>query len=156
MEDFAHWYIKNGPDYDSLLIAEKSIIESLLKSERISFYLVKLRVKSYDSFLGKLTAKKHAQPEDMIDFAALRVICHLKRDQKIVVGLLEDNFHIIKKEDKSLDLGVNRLGYNAIHLDAKLKHDRARSPEHEKYKNFNLKSKSQLFFNIPTQKSHTI
>jgi ppGpp synthetase/RelA/SpoT-type nucleotidyltranferase len=46
----------------------------------------------------------------MTDFAALRVICYLKQDKIIVTGLLEDNFRIIKREDKSIELGVDRIG----------------------------------------------
>jgi putative GTP pyrophosphokinase len=69
----------------------------------------------------------------MTDFAALRVICYLNQDKEIVAGLLQDNFGVIKKEDKSLNLGVDKMGYNAIHLDAMLKNDRASLPEHERY-----------------------
>jgi ppGpp synthetase/RelA/SpoT-type nucleotidyltranferase len=54
----------------------------------------------------------------MIDFAGLRVICYLQQDKTIVSGLLEDNFRIIKGENKLLELGVDKVGYNAIHLDA--------------------------------------
>jgi ppGpp synthetase/RelA/SpoT-type nucleotidyltranferase len=57
----------------------------------------------------------------MTDFAALRVICYLRQDKEIIAGLLRDNFKVIKREDKSLDLGVDKMGYNAIHLDAMLK-----------------------------------
>lgn len=44
------------------------------------------------------------------------------------------NFNVIKREDKSLDRGVDEIGYNAIHLDAMLKEDRANLPEHQRYK----------------------
>ena len=67
----------------------------------------------------------------MIDFAGLRVIYYLLRDKKIISGLLEDNFHILKKDDKSLKLGVDKMGYNAIHLDAMLADDRSILPEYQ-------------------------
>ena len=69
-----------------------------------------------------MSREKYSQPQDMTDFAGLRVICYLTKDKKNVAGFLEDNFKVIKKEDKSLDLSSNRLGYNAIHLDAMLKY----------------------------------
>jgi hypothetical protein len=50
----------------------------------------------------------------MTDFAALRVICYLRQDKEIVAGLLHDNFNVIKREDKSLDGGVDKIGYNPI------------------------------------------
>ena len=116
MEDAAKWYIKNRPVYESLLEAVTSIIESLLKRETtVRYYLVQSRVKEYNSFASKLAKgiedKKYAQPEDMIDFAALRVICYLRQDKEIVAGLLHDNFKVIKREDKSLDLGPDKIGY---------------------------------------------
>jgi ppGpp synthetase/RelA/SpoT-type nucleotidyltranferase len=139
LEDIAKWYIQNRPVYESLLEAVTSIIESLLKREStVRYYLVQSRVKEYNSFVAKLPKgiedKKYAQPKDMTDFAALRVICYLRQDKEIVAGLLHDNFRVIKREDKSLDKGVDKIGYNAIHLDAMLKDDRATLPEHQRYK----------------------
>lgn len=111
-----------------------SIIESLLRRENIRFYHVETRVKEFDEFEAKLADQKYTQPEEMTDFAALRVICYLKQDKAIVTGLLEDNFRIIKREDKSIELGVDRIGYNAIHLDAMLAKDRSGLSEYQRYK----------------------
>jgi len=129
LEDIAKWYIQKRPVYESLLEAVTTIIKSLLKRETtVRYYLVHSRVKEYDSFALKLREgtrdNKYAQPEDMTDLAALRVICYLRQDKEIVAGLLKDNFKVIKREDKSLDLGPDKVGYNAIHLDAMLKDDR--------------------------------
>ena len=139
MDDIAKWYIQKKPVYESLLEAVTGIIKSLLKREStVRYYLVQSRVKEYDKFEAKLSKgvkdKKYAQPENMTDFAALRVICYLRQDKEIVAGLLHDNFNVIKREDNSLDRGVDEIGYNAIHLDAMLKEDRANLPEHQRYK----------------------
>jgi putative GTP pyrophosphokinase len=136
LEDIAKWYIKNRPVYESLLEAVTSIIESLLKRETtVRYYLVISRVKKYDSFESKFAkGMKYTQPEDMTDFAGLRVICYLRQDKKIVEGLLQDNFEVIKREDKSQDNGEDKTGYDAIHLDAILKDDRVNLPEHQRYK----------------------
>ena len=138
LEDIAKWYIQKRPVYESLLEAVTSIIESLLKREStVRYYLVRSRVKEYNSFEDKLARgikdNEYAEPEDMTDFAGLRVICYLRQDKEIVAGLLQDNFKVIKREDKSLDKGVDKIGYNAIHLDAMLKNDRATLPEHQRY-----------------------
>ena len=139
MEDIEKWYIKNRPNYESLLGAVTSIIGSLLKRETtVRFYIVRSRVKEYGSFKKKfeegIKDKNFAQPEDMTDFAGLRVICYLRQDKEIVAGLLHDNFKVTKREDKSLDLGPDKIGYNAIHLDAMFRDDRASLPEHQRYK----------------------
>jgi|SRR5215207_3029003 len=115
LEDIAKWYIQKRPVYESLLEAVTTIIKSLLKRETtVRYYLVHSRVKEYDSFALKLREGTRA----------LRVICYLRQDKEIVAGLLKDNFKVIKREDKSLDLGPDKVGYNAIHLDAMLKDDR--------------------------------
>ena len=85
LEDIAKWYIQKRPVYESLLEAVTSIIESLLKRKTtVRYYHVQPRVKEYDSFESKLVEgirDKYAQPEDMTDFAALRVICYLRQDK---------------------------------------------------------------------------
>jgi putative GTP pyrophosphokinase len=139
LDDIAKWYIQKKPVYESLLEAVTGIIKSLLKREStVRYYLVQSRVKEYDKFEAKLSKgvkeEKYAQPENMTDFAALRVICYLRQNKEIVACLLHDNFNVIKREDKSLDRGVDKIGYNAIHLDAMLKEDRANLPEHQRYK----------------------
>jgi putative GTP pyrophosphokinase len=135
LENLAIWYIQRRPIYESLLEIVKSIIESLLRREStVRYYQVQARVKAFDSFQTKLYEKKYVQPEEIKDFAALRVICYLRQDKEIVAGLLEDNFRVMKRDDKSLDLGVDKIGYNSIHLDAMLKNDRASLAEHELYK----------------------
>src|SRR5688572_7087014 len=119
--DHTKWYIDNRPIYESLLNTVSSLINALLIRERIGFYQIKYRVKKFKSFEDKLVNKKYSHPQDMTDFAGLRVICYLKRDIQVVTSLLEDNFDIIRKEDKLAELGIDRVGYNAIHLDATLK-----------------------------------
>lgn len=133
MENHESWYIQNKPTYESLLGIVKNIIESLLEREKIRYYHVQGRIKSYHSFYDKIVRKDYPHPKEMIDFAGLRVICYLIQDKEIISGLLQDNFKIEKREDKSLNLGI-KIGYNAIHLDAMLKDDRSSLPEYNIYK----------------------
>ena len=136
--DHTKWYIDNRPIYESLLNTVSSLINALLIRERIGFYQIKYRVKKFKSFEDKLVNKKYSHPQDMTDFAGLRVICYLKRDIQVVTALLEDNFDIIKKEDKLAELGIDRVGYNAIHLDATLKKDRISLPEYDRFAGLNF------------------
>lgn len=115
-----------------------SLITALLIRERIGFYQIKYRVKKFKSFEDKLVNKRYAHPQKMTDFAGLRIICYLKRDVQVVTGLLEDNFDIIKKEDKLAELGIDRVGYNAIHLDATLKKNRISLPENDRFAGLNF------------------
>ena len=136
--DHTKWYIDNRPVYETLLNTISSLINALLIRERIRVYQIKYRVKEFKSFEEKLVNKRYAHPQDMTDFAALRVICYLKRDIQVVTGLLEDNFDIIKKEDKLSELGIDRVGYNAVHLDAALKNNRISLPEYDRFARLNF------------------
>lgn len=136
--DHIKWYIDNKPIYQSLLDRVSTLINALLIRERIGIYQIKYRVKEFKSFEEKLVNRRYAHPQNMTDFAGLRIICYLKRDVQLVTGLLEDNFDIIKKEDKLSELGIDRVGYNAIHLDATLKKDRISLPEYDRFAGLNF------------------
>jgi putative GTP pyrophosphokinase len=136
--DHTKWYIDNRPVYEPLLNTISSLINALLIRERIIIYQIKYRVKEFKSFEEKLVNKRYAHPQDMTDFAALRVICYLKRDVQVITSLLADNFDIIKREDKVSELGIDRVGYNAVHLDATLKNNRISLPEYDRFAGLNF------------------
>ena len=77
--------------------------------------------------------RKYARPEEMTDFGGVRIICYLLSERKIISGILEDNFRILKRDDKTTKLEVDRFGYTANHLDAMLKEDRMQLPEYEQF-----------------------
>ena len=62
----------------------------------------------------------------MTDFAGLRIVCYLLSEAEIVSGMVQDNFEVLKREDKT-------NGYKSIHLDATLKQDRTLLPEYEQF-----------------------
>lgn len=90
-------------------VYESGLIKSLLKREStVRYYLVQSRVKEYGKFEAKLLKgvkdKKYAQPENMTDFAALRVICYLRQDKEIVAAYMTAS--VLLKEKSSHWTGV--------------------------------------------------
>ncbi|HEX5186952.1 MAG TPA: hypothetical protein VFV86_08690 [Nitrososphaeraceae archaeon] len=81
MDNYEGWYIENKPIYESLLRIVKNITVFLLRREKIRYYHIQDRVKSYDSFYDKIIEKNYSHPKEMIDFAGLRVICYLIQDK---------------------------------------------------------------------------
>jgi ppGpp synthetase/RelA/SpoT-type nucleotidyltranferase len=102
------------------------LIDILLRKEKIEFYKVQSRVKDFDSFDVKFRSKIYRDPEDMTDFAGLRIVCYLLSDTELISGVIQDNFEILKREDKT-------NSYKAIHLDTTLNQERILLPEYEQF-----------------------
>jgi putative GTP pyrophosphokinase len=126
MIDHKQWYLDNKPKYELLLNRVIGLTDILLRREKIKFYKIQSRVKDFDSFEVKFRNKIYREPEDMTDFAGLTIVCYLLSDTEIISGVIQDNFEILKREDKT-------NGYKAIHLDTTLKQERTLLPEYEQF-----------------------
>jgi putative GTP pyrophosphokinase len=126
MIDYKQWYLDNKSKYESLLNRVSGLTDILLRREKIKIYTIQSRVKDFDRFEAKFRNKKYHDPEDMIDFAGLRIVCYLLSDTELVSGMMQDNFEILKREDKT-------NGYKAIHLDSTLGQERTVLPDYEEF-----------------------
>jgi putative GTP pyrophosphokinase len=72
------------------------------------------------------------------DLIGLRAICIYEADIGLVRKLLEKNFEIFGVTDKTAQLveDVGSFGYKGLHLDARLKQDRAGFPEYHKFEGY--------------------
>jgi putative GTP pyrophosphokinase len=131
--DLEKWYLENKSKYEILLDRVKNLLSILLDREKITYYQIQSRIKCFEKFEAKMNFRKYARPEEMNDFGAVRIICYLISERQIISGLMEDNFRILKSDDKSTKLDVDRFGYTAIHLDAMLKENRIYLPEYEQF-----------------------
>ena len=107
MIDHKQWYLDNKRKYELLLNRVRGLIDILLRKEKIEFYKVQSRVKDFDHFDVKFRSKIYRHPEDMTDFAGLRIVCYLLSDTELISGVIQDNFEILKREDKTNELQGN-------------------------------------------------
>lgn len=123
-------YTKRQHIYGALAESIQSIVERLLKAHNIRFQLVSNRIKDPDSFAEKLRTGSHriTSFEQMADIAGCRVIFYLEGDAKKFAEILEEEFEIVKRDDK-----VPEDDYNGYHRVVKLKSPRADLPEYKEF-----------------------
>lgn len=80
--------------------------------------------------------KGKKDPYKINDLAGLRVICYLTSDIEPIKKIIKANFEVLNIDDKSEDLGVDKMGYKALHIDAALTKSRAKLLEFRKFKEF--------------------
>jgi putative GTP pyrophosphokinase len=130
------WYSQNRPKYALLVENVTPLIKTLLKDNNIDYYAVHVRVKNYESFKRKLIKKgfPNVDPLEIKDFAGVRIISYLISDVERISNVIKSSFRVLEYEDKSRELGVDRVGYNSIHIIATLSEYRIDLPEYTTFK----------------------
>lgn len=81
-----------------------------------------------DKLLKKVLRKQHSY-EDITDKLGVRVILYFRHDIEAADRVIQSQFDIRKREDKSQELGIDRWGYQGIHFDATLGEPHLIKPE---------------------------
>lgn len=137
MEDFKSWYYKNKGDYEDFVTRIGALMEMLIRNNNIQYLVVQHRVKDLKGFLRKIRQQEGKRdPYKINDLAGLRIVCYLTSDIEPIKNIIKRNFKVLKIEDKSNKLGVDKMGYQALHIDAMLSKSRALLPEYTKFKKF--------------------
>ena len=100
-------------------------VEFILKSEldRCDIEIAHLssRTKTLESFCEKINRKSYKNPFDEItDFSGVRIVYLYSSDRKLIEEIIERNFEIIEKVDKS-KLDDEKFGYGALHYLVKIR-----------------------------------
>ena len=130
------WYYENKKDYEYFLGKTAEIIETLLDNENISYVKVQCRLKEFKGFLKKVKRFKRPDPHRINDLAGIRIICYRLSQIEPIVGVIKKNFRILKTDDKSRNLGIDKMGYQALHIDAAYNKKRISLPEYKPFKSF--------------------
>jgi putative GTP pyrophosphokinase len=103
--------------YERLVDAVKRVLNMKLKAVGIRTAALHGRAKSIDSFRAKVTRKHYSNPLDEItDFAGVRVVCHYEADAVQIAGAIRGEFNVVEHVDKTLGLGVDKMGYGGAHF----------------------------------------
>src|SRR5258708_7232114 len=79
------------------------------------------RAKDVDSLLKKALRKRYDLPYAAIhDKAGVRVVVTYADDVTVVDNIVQDHFHIHVRENKTLGLPPNQLGYLGVHFEASI------------------------------------
>lgn len=97
------------------------ILEELVKASHLEYSSVTHRAKTLDSFCEKITRKNIKEPfKEITDFAGARIVYLYNSDLPKIESLIENEFEIVEKINKTDTAGADRFGYGALHYLVKL------------------------------------
>ncbi len=101
-------------------------IENYLGEANIKGFDISGRVKPVKSFSDKIARKRYSDPiNDIEDQAGLRVVCLYSSDVSRIAEAISSKLKVISEENKSAELGFEKMGYQGIHLICTLMDDLA-------------------------------
>lgn len=130
-------YISLRPIYKKLSEKVSLIIEELLELNDINYHAVNYRAKTIESFKEKINKPKYENPlEQLTDLAGIRIIGYVEDDVKLISSIVQEIFEIDKDNslDKSMELGIDKVGYKSVHFVCKLPENRTNLPEYSRFK----------------------
>lgn len=134
--DIINWYIENRPTYKKLALKVESLLVEVFEVEKISYHIITSRAKDIDSVKKKASKNKYDKPhEEIQDFAGIRIITYVEDEVEKVCNIIEKTFNIDKEnsENKSDDLGIDKVGYKSVHYIASLDESRLELLEYKQY-----------------------
>lgn len=127
--------------YEALATAIKIIIENALEHEKLLIHSIECRAKDLESLEKKCRKNNASRPEEpkyneplkqITDLAGVRIIAFFLKTVEDIQLVLEREFDVIEKIDKSSILQEEeKFGYQSIHFLVKLKPNRANLPEYK-------------------------
>ncbi|ENO3965510.1 GTP pyrophosphokinase [Vibrio vulnificus] len=96
----------------------KAVIDYFLQEHAdIKVSSLSSRVKSVDSFLGKLDRKPYKSPfSEIDDFAGVRVVLYRASDIAKLELFLSKEFEVLEVDNKTEKLGIAEMGYGGTHV----------------------------------------
>ena len=136
-------YLKVQPFYKDLANVIARIIEECLKKRGVKVHSVQNRAKDPNSFGRKAaipsetdpTKPKYTDPlQQITDLAGVRVITHFPGTLADIDRILQAEFKVLERSDKRDELiEEERFGYQSIHYLVRIRPDRARLAEYERF-----------------------
>ena len=124
--DAAAWYDEKAPSFRRLGLKVEGVLAEVLSEEGLDGARVSHRTKERRSLIEK--ALRYSTPRKEIhDFCGLRIVTSFPSEARKAADMVRGLFAIDEalSVDKAADLGVDRVGYLAVHLVAEITADRA-------------------------------
>lgn len=109
-------FLKLAPKYEDLGKNITVILRTRLNERNVGFAEIRRRTKTLDSFCEKMSRKEYAKPfEEITDISGVRIVYLYKTDKPVIENIVEDEFFVLEKEDKTKELEPDRFGYGGLH-----------------------------------------
>lgn len=138
-------YQRARPLYEEYVNVIKNVLYEAFKAQRVKIHSIEARAKAIDSFGNRASMPSPDDPSrpyfpnplsDITDLAGVRVIVFLPRTLDMVDDVLQAQFEVIEKTDKTLILiKEEKSGYASIHYLVRFKENRTNLLEYSRFKN---------------------
>jgi len=93
-----------------------------INRHRIKIHSITHRIKTFDSFSGKIIRNRVVNPfEEIHDIVGIRVVCLFMPDISEIGNIVRGLFEVFEEDDKIHDGEIDVFGYMSLHLKAILK-----------------------------------
>lgn len=130
---FLGQYTRDYPNIQQAARLAENLVRYLIISAGVQAHVITSRAKTPESVRAKLRRKRYPRPaEQLTDAIGIRVITYYSTDVDRVLDTLKAEFQINANEslDRRLSLAPREFGYRSVHLIARIRGARARSPEY--------------------------
>ena len=137
-------YQKVRPLYQEFTNVVKNVLSEAMKARHIKIHSIEARAKEIDSFGDKASMPSPNDPSkpnygnplyEITDLAGVRVIVFLPRTLDIIDKIIQEQFHIIERTDKTqILIREEKFGYSSIHYLAQFKENRTNLLEYSRFK----------------------
>lgn len=145
-QDFSNYYMNNQLSFKNACESFQNIISLLTVNIQNGRPKILGRIKQKDECLRKFEVKYRNEAEKsgvnysissfITDLIGVRIVCLYEDDVHEVFNIIKDHFDVTSITDKTrmLEEDFDKFGYKGLHVDVKLKEDRAALPEYASFK----------------------
>lgn len=110
-------YEEVQPLYQEFVERVQDLLRGRLSHSAIKVATICGRVKTAQSFKGKIQRKSYERPlEQMTDLAGVRIVCYYETDLQAIKNVVRSMFCVHEEVDKTGELGVDKMGYEGGHF----------------------------------------
>jgi ppGpp synthetase/RelA/SpoT-type nucleotidyltranferase len=132
-QDYKRWLTQTLPHHERLAAGVKSLLENMLKKNKIEYLSVVGRVKNIEEAIEKIDRKKYQDPKSQLtDLSGIRVITYLEDHVGQISAVIKELFEIDKLNslDRTEVLGDDKVGYRSTHFVCTLGNKRSELARH--------------------------
>lgn len=109
-------YLSLIPKYERLSNNLRDALFGFLEKQKIEYVEIECRVKSFDSFYGKIERKNYKEPFNEIrDICGVRIIHYYESDIQLIDEIIRSEFNISETENKTDIMQPDQFGYRSRH-----------------------------------------
>lgn len=138
MARHAATYDERHPLFEELRTEVEFAIRAAFRDHPVRLHSIRSRVKTRESFLGKVDRKGYKAPfEQMPDLVGARIVCLFLDDLPVIDTVLKSIFDVFDEDDKTTPTAPELFRYQSVHYQARIRADHV-GPHYDNIKKFDF------------------